>query len=158
MSSSSIRRKIVDARRQQLVSKKVVSLSDYRHLTRRAVSKNILVVDDDPIILSALKRVLEVKGYRVMVATDGLELAHKLETARFHMFILDINLPWVDGYELCRMIKSHPMYSGLPLILISSLAKKEDVEKGYMCGADDYLIKPFDMNYIVGTVDRVLSS
>ena len=53
MSSSSIRRKIEDRRRQQLVSKKVVSLSDYRHLTRRAVSKNILVVDDDPIILSA---------------------------------------------------------------------------------------------------------
>ncbi|MCY4381474.1 MAG: response regulator [Proteobacteria bacterium] len=155
---STIRSRIEAMKRQKLVMKKVVNLSDYRSLKKPVKTKNILVVDDDPIILSALKRVLEVKGYRVVVALDGVELSHKLESARFHMFIIDINLPWVDGYELCKLIKSFPHYCDLPLILISSLSKKEDIDRGYQCGCDEYLIKPFDMNYIVGTVEKALSS
>ena len=159
MSSRAIRRKVQELKKKKLLAKKVVSLADYREITQPTNMKNILVVDDDPMILSALKRVLEVSGgYRVMVAADGIELTDRLESSRFHLCILDVNLPWVDGYELCRLIKSHPTYSFLPLILISSMATQADIDKGFGCGCDEYLVKPFDMNYIVDTVASTLCS
>lgn len=159
MSSSTIRRKVQAIKKKKLKAQKVVSLADYRELTIESSVKNILVVDDDPIVLSALKRVLDgQRGYRVVVARDGVELTECLETTRFHMCIMDVHLPWIDGYELCRLIKSHPRYVSLPLILVTSLTSSEDMKKGYECGCDDILIKPFDMNFIVDTVDRTLCS
>lgn len=157
MSSQGIRRKIQAMKKQKLLAKKVVSLADYRELRQPSSTKNILVVDDDPMILNALRRVLEVgHGYRVRVAADGMELTDHLESTRFHMCILDVNLPWVNGYDLCRLIKSHPLYASLPLILISAMASQEDIDKGYSCGCDEYVVKPFDMNYIVDTVANTL--
>ena len=155
MADHTIRRRVEAMKRQKLIAQKVVNLEDYRNLTKGVETKSILVVDDDKIILSALKRILEIRGYRVMIASDGVQLSHLLETSRFHMFLLDVNLPWVNGYELCRLIKSHPIYRNLPLILMSALSKKEDVEKGYKSGCDDYITKPFEMDRVVESVDSV---
>ena len=155
MADHTIRRRVEAMKRQKLVAQKVVNLEDYRNLTKGVETKSILVVDDDKIILSALKRILEIRGYRVMIASDGVQLSHLLETSRFHMFLLDVNLPWVNGYELCRLIKAHPVYRGLPLILMSALSKKEDVEKGYKSGCDDYITKPFEMDRVIESVDSV---
>lgn len=141
-----------------MAAKKVVNLAGYRVLKKRREHQSILVVDDDRVILSALKRILQGAGYRVLVARDGLELSGVLETSRLHMFILDINLPWVDGYELCRLIKSHPQYRGIPLVLMSALSRPSDIEKGYRCGCDDYIIKPFDMDVITGAVQTALAT
>lgn len=158
MADRTIRRRVECIKRKKIAAQKVVNLSDYRSLKKRRDSFSILVVDDDRIILSALKRILEARGYRVLVARDGLELSQVLETSKLNMFLLDINLPWVDGYELCRLIKSHPLHRSIPLILMSALARQEDIDRGYRSGCDDYITKPFDMDHITETVDSALSS
>ena len=158
MAKFTIRNRIEAIKRQKIASKKIVDIRDYRLLKFKSKEKHILVVNDDLGILSAIKRVLEYKGYVVFAARDGLELSRMLENMIIHMFILDISLPWVDGYELCKMLKSHPEYAHLPVVLLSSVVSNEDIEKGYKSGCDDYLIKPIDMHNILKVVDQSLSA
>ena len=141
-----IRKKIENIKRQKILDNKVVSLTDFRDLKKSIESRTILVVDDDDVMRSALNRILEVEGYKVIQAEDGLELSKILETARLDMILLDINLPWVTGYELCR----------LPLIFVSGCAGKNDIEQGFAAGCDEYITKPFEVDYITNMITKTL--
>ena len=125
MTDKTIRRKVEAIKRKKITSKKVVSLSDFRGLKAAIDIRCILVVDDDEIMRSALKRILEGEGYKVLLAEDGLELSKVLETTRLDLVLLDVNLPWVDGFELCRIIKGHHSLKNVPLILVSGRKEKE---------------------------------
>jgi CheY-like chemotaxis protein len=152
----SLRRQIESIKRQKIVGKKVVSLSDFRELRQKIDTRSILVVDDDEIMRSALKRILENEGYKVIMAVDGLELSKILETTRLDMILLDVNLPWVDGYELCRLIKDHHSLKDVPLILVSARKGKEDIQAGFDAGCNDYVTKPFDIDYMTGVINKIL--
>lgn len=152
----SLRRQIESIKRQKIVGKKVVSLSDFRELRQKIDTRSILVVDDDEIMRSALKRILENEGYKVVLAVDGLELSKILETTRLDMILLDVNLPWVDGYELCRLIKDHHSLKDVPLILVSARKSKEDIQAGFDAGCNDYVTKPFDIDYMTGVINKIL--
>ena len=156
MADKTIRRKIEAIKRKKIVSKKVVNLADFRELRAAIETRTVLVVDDDEIMRSALKRILEGEGYNVILAEDGLELSKVLETTRLDMVLLDVNLPWVDGYELCKLIKSHPNFNNVPLIMVSGRSSKEDVERGFDAGANDYVTKPFDIDYMLGVINKML--
>ena len=156
MLEKSFRKRIEAIKRQKIASRKVVNIRDYRLLKYHQSTKHILVVNDDPTILSAVKRVLEIKGFAVFVATDGVELSRMLESISIDLFILDINLPWVDGYDLCSMIKSDGKYNHIPVVLMSARGSDQDIEKGYLSGCDDFLIKPFDLNRILQAVEESL--
>lgn len=152
----SLRRQIETIKRQKIINKKVVSLSDFRELRSAIDTRSILVVDDDEIMRSALKRILENEGYKVVLAVDGLELSKILETARLDMILLDVNLPWVDGYELCRLIKDHHALKDVPLILVSARKSKQDIQLGFDAGCNDYVTKPFDVDYMTGIINKIL--
>lgn len=152
----SLRRQIESIKRQKIVNKKVVSLSDFRELRQKIDTRSILVVDDDEIMRSALKRILENEGYKVVMAVDGLELSKILETTRLDMILLDVNLPWVDGYELCRLIKDHHSLKEVPLILVSARKSKDDIQQGFDAGCNDYVTKPFDIDYMTGVINKIL--
>lgn len=152
----SLRRQIESIKRQKIVNKKVVSLSDFRELRQKIDTRTILVVDDDEIMRSALKRILENEGYKVLMAVDGLELSKVLETTRLDLILLDVNLPWVDGYELCRLIKDHHSLKDVPLVLVSARKSKQDIQQGFDAGCNDYVTKPFDIDYMTGVINRML--
>lgn len=152
-----IRRKIENIKKKRLVSKKIVSLSDFRELQKSIETLTILVVDDDKTMRGALKRVLEHENYRVLLAEDGMALSKVLEATRLDLILLDINLPWVDGYELCRVIKSHYALKNVPLILVSARKTQEDIDKGFQSGCDEYVTKPFDVSQITDTISKVLA-
>lgn len=156
VADKSLRRQIESIKRQKIVSKKVVSLTDFRELRKAIQTQSILVVDDDEIMRNGLKRILESEGYKVLVASDGMELSKILENSRFDMILLDVNLPWVDGYELCRLIKSHYALKEVPLILVSARKSKEDIQKGIEAGCNDYVTKPFDIDHITSVVSKHL--
>src|SRR5690606_35652320 len=118
---------ILSLKKQKLAQEKVVNLADFREFRKQEESHTILVVDDEEVMRNALKRILEREGYRVLLAEDGMELSKVLETARMDMILLDVNLPWVDGYELCRMIKGHLGLKHVPLVFVSARKSKEDV-------------------------------
>lgn len=153
---SSLRRQIESIKREKIINKKVVSLADFRELRQKIDTRTILVVDDDEIMRSALKRILENENYKVMMAVDGLELSKILETTRLDLILLDVNLPWVDGYELCRLIKDHHALKDIPLVLVSARKSKQDIQQGFDAGCNDYVTKPFDIDYMTGVINRIL--
>ena len=151
-----LRKQIENIKRQKMASKKVVSLTDFRELKKSIDSRTILVVDDDEVMRAALKRILEQEGYKIIMAEDGLELSKVLESTRLDMILLDVNLPWVDGLELTSLIKDHHSLKHVPLILVSARKTKEDVERGFEAGCNDYITKPFDVDHITGVINQLL--
>ncbi|MEY4630792.1 MAG: hypothetical protein RIQ81_912 [Pseudomonadota bacterium] len=158
MTDKTLRRQIESIKRQKIVGKKVVSLSDFRNLKKTIDTRTILVVDDDEIMRNALKRILESAGYKVLLAQDGLELSKILEVNRLDMVLMDVNLPWVDGYELCRLLKGHHSLGKVPLIFVSARKEEEDVRRGFDAGCNDYITKPFDVDKMTATIAKILDS
>ena len=113
----------------------------------------ILVVDDEPRYVWIIQTNLEARGYAVLPATDGqraLELAASEEP---DLIVLDIKMPGLDGYEVCRRIRES---SKVPIIMLTALARPEDKIKGLNMGADDYVIKPFSAEELMARVQAVL--
>lgn len=116
----------------------------------------ILVIDDDELVSRTLQRTLKVYGHQVMVANSGTE---GLQLARRHppeLFILDIMMPGVDGYQVCRQIRGDPTLSELPVLFLTAKVKDEDKIEGFRAGADDYLSKPFNMEELQLRVKAIL--
>jgi len=116
----------------------------------------ILVIDDDELVSRTLQRTLKVYGHQVMVANSGTE---GLQLARRHppeLFILDIMMPGVDGYQVCRQIRGDPTLSDLPVLFLTAKVKDEDKIEGFRAGADDYLSKPFNMEELQLRVKAIL--
>jgi PleD family two-component response regulator len=151
-----IRRKVEEIKRQKMAADKVVSLNDFRNLKKTTAIPSILVVDDDEVMRNALKRILESKGLSVILAGDGLELSKILEHSKFDLIMLDVNLPWVDGYELCTIIKDHHSLKRVPVIMVSARKTPEDIEKGFKVGANDYVTKPIEVDSVIATVQKHL--
>jgi DNA-binding response OmpR family regulator len=121
------------------------------------VSSRILVIEDDASIRLGLEDTLRAKGYRVTVATrgaTGLELA---ERVRPDLIILDIMLPDIDGFEVCRRLKSAAReIAGTPIIMLSARGAELDRVRGLELGADDYVTKPFSLMELLARVSAVL--
>lgn len=103
---------------------------------------SILIVDDDPYIRELIRATLSVEGYQLKEAGDGREALTRLEEGVTDLVILDIMMPVMDGWELCREIRSH--HKDLPLLMVSAKAEAVHRVKGFQLGADDYVVKPFD--------------
>ena len=114
---------------------------------------NILVVDDEPNIIELAKLYLEGEGYHVEGVTSGQEALTKQATSSPDLIILDLMLPDIDGFEVCRQIRAR---SSVPILMLT--ARKEDVDKiiGLELGADDYLTKPFNPRELIARVRAVL--
>ncbi len=109
--------------------------------------KKILLVEDEPKIADALKLGLEENGYSVMVAYDGT-IGYKLFLAQeFDVIILDINLPGINGYELCKKVREANTI--IPVIMLTALNALNDKIEGYDAGADDYIAKPFEFRELL---------
>jgi len=120
------------------------------------MNQKILLVDDDERLLRALDYSLRQEGYVVVKARDGLEALEKMNTDPPDLVILDLMLPRLDGFEVCRRIRSSPQTRDLPVIILS--AKQEEVDRvlGFRLGADDYVTKPFSPSELVLRVKAVL--
>ena len=118
----------------------------------------ILVVEDSPTQAEMLRHTLEQKGYAVTVADDGhgaLEILSKKVPAAI---ISDIIMPAMDGFELCREIKSAERLRSVPVILLTALSEPEDVLRGLESGADNFITKPYDESRLLACLDRVLTN
>jgi two-component system response regulator MprA len=122
-------------------------------LTSPAQTARVLVVDDDPRILSMMRRVLEVDGYSVAVAPDGDEALGILRTDDADLVILDVMLPGKDGFEVCRIIRRE---SGIPILMLTARDESFDKVTGLDCGADDYVVKPFHPDELLARVRALL--
>jgi two-component system aerobic respiration control protein ArcA len=143
--------------RERMMKDQIVDLDEVRRLRQRQARRTILLIEDDDTIRAALVRVLEGEGYRVMAAADGSQLSTLLNDTPLDLIMLDIGLPWINGFELAEMMKSHHDLKDLPLIFLSARTSDEDVKKGFEVGADDYIKKPFDLDKVKRTVKTLIT-
>ena len=121
------------------------------------MTAKILIVDDDAVNRELLQELLAVEKLEVVTAPDGQ--SSLLEFARFKpdLVLLDVNMPFLDGFEVCRRLKSNPDTRLTPVILITALSAKDDRVKGIQAGADGFLTKPFDGSELMAHVRSLLS-
>lgn len=113
----------------------------------------ILLVEDEARIADTLRIGLEENGYKVSVAYDGNIGLRLFRSGEFNMVVLDINLPGMNGYDLCRMIRE--TNTQVPVIMLTALSTLNDKIEGYDAGADDYIVKPFEFKELLMKI-RVL--
>jgi two-component system alkaline phosphatase synthesis response regulator PhoP len=116
----------------------------------------ILVVDDEIYIVHILDFSLGMEGYEVLTALDGEQALERLKSDKPDLIVLDIMMPKVDGYEVCRTIKSNPETQHIPVILLSAKGRNVDQKMGFDVGADDYITKPFSPRKLVERINALL--
>jgi two-component system sensor histidine kinase/response regulator len=104
----------------------------------------ILIVDDNPQNLQVLAKILQENKYVIEFATNGEAALVWLRDKKFDLILLDINMPDMDGFEVCRKIRSNPAMNNVPVIFLSADTERESILKGFEFGAQDYVTKPFD--------------
>jgi len=105
------------------------------------MDKNILIVEDDQFLRELIGQKLVSKKYRIIEAEDGEKAIKKIKKDKPNLILLDLILPGIDGFEVLAQIKTDPSLSEIPIIILSNLGQKDDIEKGLKMGANDYLIK-----------------
>jgi DNA-binding response OmpR family regulator len=105
----------------------------------------VLIVDDDPQSLEIVSTYLEAKGYTVATARNGKEALGKLEAVQPAVVLLDVMMPGMDGWEVARVIKNHPEFSRTRVVMLTARSDFADKHEGLRAGADDYLVKPIQL-------------
>jgi diguanylate cyclase (GGDEF)-like protein len=118
----------------------------------------ILVVEDSRFQAKLLQELLEGHSYGVRVARNGQEGLNALETERPSLILSDIVMPVMDGFEMCRIVKSQEELKQIPVILLTTQSRPQDVLRGLESGADSYVTKPYDEGTLVSTIERTLSA
>ena len=114
----------------------------------------VLVVDDDPDVREAVETALELEGHRVTTATDGLAALKRLGQAEFDAVVLDVLMPNLDGFEVCRRLRASG--NRTPILILTARDSEEDTIRGLDLGADDYLVKPFGLGELLARVRALL--
>ena len=123
----------------------------------------ILVVDDDPDILEAINLILEAHGYQVVIARDGIDGLNKLKEEKPDLMILDLLMPRLDGFGMCKELKDPrwAKYAHIPIIILSSVRqdaskRRYELETGVQLDVDDYVEKPIEPAVLLERIEKVL--
>jgi two-component system response regulator VicR len=106
------------------------------------MAERILVVDDSKLVTDIVKMRLEMYGYSVELAYNGEQALTMIEDSTPDLVVLDVQMPGIDGYEVCRRLRNNPLYEALPIIMLTSM---DDKRAGFEAGVDDYLNKDLDL-------------
>lgn len=120
---------------------------------------NILVVDDEPEIATLVKRILEAEGHKVTTACDGEMALAAVRASLPDVVLLDLNLPKMNGFEVCKLLKSDDATRAIPVIMLTAAYPGvEDAARGLNAGADEYVVKPFLREVLIHNVTRLLNA
>jgi len=117
-------------------------------------AKTLLIVEDDPALLRGLKDNFEAQGYLVRTAKDGQQGLGAVLTEPLDLVLLDLMLPKVNGYEICRAARARAL--DMPIIMLTAKGQEEDIVRGLELGADDYVTKPFSIRELIARVKAFL--
>ena len=121
------------------------------------IKPRILIVDDEPSIAKILRKQLEVAGFDVTVAVDGLEGLTKAREGKPDLIVLDVMLPKMNGHEVCHTLKQDAGMKRIPILMLTAKAQRQDQEEALKHGAEAYLTKPFQLDELLTQVRHVLA-
>jgi CheY-like chemotaxis protein len=116
----------------------------------------VTIVDDDRDTRELLSFALESEGYEVNAAANGLRLISSLQLKRPDIILMDVNMSWIDGFELCKAVKKNEQFRDIPVIFISGRGEPEDRRRGREAGAADYFVKPLDLNALIKRLQELI--
>jgi len=120
---------------------------------------SVFVVEDDDNILQVLKFMLKRQGYEVTHASDGRAASAHIETnAAPALVLLDVMLPYVDGFEIINIIRNNPTWATVPIVMLTAKTMEQDIVRALDAGANDYVLKPFQPNELLARLRRFLPS
>ena len=117
----------------------------------------ILAADDDPIVQQFVSSILTENGFEVFIAPDGDQAVEQARSLRPDLIVLDLIMPYRDGYEVMRSLADRPETKKIPVIILSAKNKEEDIIRGLEGGAEDFIIKPFNALELVARVRKILA-
>ncbi len=109
----------------------------------------IIIVDDDRETREMLALTLQLEGFEVSQAANGLRLISTLHVDQPDCILLDVNMSWIDGFELCRAVRKNESFRSIPVVFISARSTSSDVRRGYEAGANAYFTKPVELPTLV---------
>jgi DNA-binding response OmpR family regulator len=118
----------------------------------------ILIVEDEAVIAENLQALLQLRGHHVELAGDGAAAVAAARKMLPDLMLLDIMLPKLGGFDVCRLLKSEAKTKAIKIIMITGLGRMGDVETAFANGADDYIIKPFDSERLFKKLEKVLAA
>jgi DNA-binding response OmpR family regulator len=118
----------------------------------------VMVVDDDPNALDIVRTFLESRGYPVATARDGSEALAMLEQVKPAIVLLDVMMPGMDGWEVARVIKNHPSFGSTRVVMLTARSDFSDKHEGLRAGADDYIVKPIQLQELGERVELNLKA
>lgn len=121
------------------------------------MAKSVLIVDDESYIVKSLSFVMKNAGFEAFSAGDGEEALQKLDEMVPDLVILDVMMPKLDGFEVCKAIRGNPAWSSIKIIMLTAKGRDSEREKGLALGADDYLTKPFSTRDILKRVQEMMN-
>ncbi|MFB3880433.1 MAG: response regulator transcription factor [Armatimonadota bacterium] len=130
-------------------------------MAEKSRTRRILVVDDEEAVRSLCMACIQHglgDEYEVFEAADGDEAMAAVETERPDLILLDIMMPDVDGFEVCRRLKESPETSDIPIVFLTALGEEKDVEEGLASGGDGYIIKPFNAVTLAAQISEILET
>ena len=119
--------------------------------------KKILVVDDEADLVETLRFPLEMEGFNVLVSYNGEDALHQARKENPDLILLDLMLPRLDGYKVCRLLKFDERYKHIPILMLTAKTQEKDKLLGKETGADEYITKPFDIDELMKKVKAYLS-
>lgn len=125
-------------------------------MTPHSARSLVAVVDDDREVREYLADVLRRSGYEVALASNGLRLVSALQVDRPALILLDVNMSWIDGFELCRALKKNPEWREIPVVFVSGRTARADVAEGLACGAVGFFPKPIDGQALLDRVRELI--
>ncbi len=117
----------------------------------------ILIIDDDAFIRRPLEFILREEGFAPVTAVDGEDGLAKIEGDRPDLIVLDVMMPGMDGFDVCRRVRSDPRFSSIPVILLTAKGQENDCERGRAAGATDFMSKPYSPSELLRRVREILS-
>ncbi len=117
--------------------------------------KKILIADDEAYIRELLLTTLEVANYNILTAKDGQEAFENACDEKPDLMLLDVGMPKIDGFEVCKRLKSNPETESITIIMLTALGQESEKAKGFEMGADDYFVKPFSPMALLDKIKEV---
>lgn len=123
-----------------------------------AHAPKVIIVDDDRETREVLAQALTMQGFEVTHVANGLRLISTLHVDQPDLILLDVNMSWIDGFELCRAVRQNEEFRSIPVVFISARSSSTDVKRGLEAGAADYFTKPVEVSMLVARLKELIAT